>query len=103
MSSWLQTPSGPRDPRREGVQGVPQRGRNRPAPLPEAGGQGRAGLQTARGALPCHRHPPLTRGPAPALDLLADEAAEQAGQGAQLGKVLHIVDGDVQRPGRQEL
>lgn len=37
----------------------------------------------------------LTRAPAPALDLLADEAAEQAGQGAKLGEVPHAVDGDV--------
>lgn len=39
---------------------------------------------------------------APALHLLADEAAEQAGQRAELGEVLHAVHGDVQGLGRQE-
>lgn len=39
---------------------------------------------------------------APALHLLTDEAAEQAGQRAELAEVLHAVHGDVQRLGRQE-
>lgn len=49
-------------------------------------------------------HRPLTWAPllAPALDLLTDEAAEQAGQRAELGEVRHVVDGDVQRLGRQQ-
>lgn len=41
----------------------------------------------------------LTRALAPALDLLADEAAEHASQGAKPGGVPHAVDGDVQRGG----
>lgn len=49
-------------------------------------------------------HCPLTWAPplAPALDLLTDEAAEQACQHAELGEVRHAVDSDVQRLGRQE-
>lgn len=48
--------------------------------------------------------PSLTWAPtrAPALDLLADEPAEQAGERAELGEVLHVVDSDVQRLGGQE-
>ena len=48
--------------------------------------------------------PSLTWAPmrAPALDFLADEPAEQAGERAELGEVLHVVDGDVQGLGGQE-
>lgn len=63
-----------------------------PVPLPTAAGRA------------C-KAPPLTCGPAqaPALHLLANEAAEQASQGGQLGKVQHVVHSDVQGLGRQGL
>ena len=90
-------------PEERGSAGRTPEGPQPPCPFARSRRAGPGRAAASQGSLPCHRHPPLTRGPAPALDLLADEAAEQAGQGAQLGEVLHIVDGDVQRPGRQEL
>lgn len=68
-------------------------------------GQERQGRAWPSVGAPALESPPeLTwaRTGAPALHLLADEAAEQAGQGAELWEVLHTVDGDVQGLGRQE-
>ena len=92
-----------------------------PAPLGATSGKDRAspgilraprtawagpGGAAAKHGCRCPRTTPcsLTWAPAqaPALDLLADEAAEQAGQRAEAREVLHAVDGDVQRRGRQQ-